>query len=349
MSIVKKLGLNKMFLTGFIIITGMFLISILYFFLFNDRIPTTPLLYDTNGKPLQAPYGFKNFPPFGTDSFGRDLFILMIVGAKYTIAAALVITFLRVFPAIWIGLFIHFYLKKLERPIKSIVDALNYFPTTLLAFLILSVFMMQETPMFLIDGVFVEGPEPLTYWNRIILSICVLALLFIPTNSVLISNEVKVIYNKEFIQSSRTLGASTWRIITKHIKPFLVPQLAIIFLRDFIQTLILMAHLAILGLFIGGYTFREDLFGKTHRISISNEWAGLLGMWWDFLWTSYPWISFIPILFLTLIVLSAKAMMEGLTNVLSEADSVTDVADKRTEIQYSQSDHPFERINISNK
>lgn len=349
MSILKKLVLNKMFLTGFTIITGMFLISILYFLLFNDRIPTTSLLYDANGKPLQAPYSFKNFPPFGTDSFGRDLFILMIVGAKYTIAAALVITFLRVFPAIWIGLFIHFFLKKLERPIKSIVDALNYFPMTLLAFFILSVIMMQETPTFVIDGVFVEGPEPLSYWYRIILFICVLALLFIPTNSILISNEVKVIYNKEFIESSRTLGASNWRIVTKHIKPFLVPQLAIIFLRDFIQTLILMSHLAILSLFIGGYMFKEDLFGQTNRISNSNEWAGLLGMWWDFLWTSYPWISFIPILFLTLLVLSAKAMMEGLTNVLRAADSMTEATVKRTEIQYSQSNHLFERIKISNE
>ena len=110
-----------------------------------------------------------------------------------------------------------------------------------------------------------------------------------------------------------------------------------------------MAPLKLLGLFIGGYMFREDLFGKMHRISTSNEWAGLLGMWWNFLWTSYPWISFIPILFLTLLVLSAKAMMEGLTNVLRETDSMTEAAVNRTEIQYSQISHPFERIKISNK
>ena len=349
MYIIKRLLINKMFLTGFIVITGIFLISILYFLIFHDRIPSTPLLYDPDGKPIPAPYDFINFPPFGTDSFGRSLFLVMVVGAKYTIAAALIITFLRVFPSIWIGLFIHFFLNKLERPIKSMVDALNYFPMTLLAYLLLDVLLIQEVQIMLVDDALISGAEPLSYWTRVILYVVVLALLFIPTNSILISNEVKTIYNMEFIESSRTLGATNWRIVTKHIKPFLVPQLAIIFLRDFIQTLILMSHLAVLGLFVGGYIWKEDLFSLSKKISNSNEWAGLLGMWWDFLWTSYPWISFIPILFLSILVLSAKGMMEGLTNVLTAVDNMKEPAIKRSEIELSMSEDPFQRIKFNSE
>lgn len=343
----KSLFLNKLFLTGFIIISGIFLVSILYLLIFNDRIPTTELLYDSNGKPLPAPYGFKTFPPLGTDVFGRDLLIVMMVGAKYTIAAALIITFLRVFPSVWFGLFIHFFLQKLERPIKSIADALNYFPLTLFAFLLLNVILVSEMRMYDIGGVLVNGPEPLPYWSRIIIYLVLLALLFVPTNSILIANEVKAIYKKEFIESSKTLGASSWRIVTKHIKPFLVPQLAIIFLRDFIQTLILMSHLAVLGLFLGGHVIKGDLFGLSSPMSNSNEWAGLLGMWWEFLWTSYPWISFIPILFLTILILSAKGMMEGLTNVLTAADQLREPTEKRSEVVVGKSDHPFQRVNLT--
>jgi peptide/nickel transport system permease protein len=346
MYIMKRLFLNKLFLTGFIIITAMFLVSILYFVIFNDRIPSTPLLYDSGGKPLPAPYSLKIFPPFGTDNFGRDLFIVMIVGTKYTIAAALIITFLRVFPSIWIGLFIHFFLQKIERPLKSIVDALNYFPTTLLAFLLLNVILVQEVMIYNIGGVLVNGPEPLPYWNRVVLFLVVLALLFIPTNSILIANEVKAIYKNEFIESSRTLGASNWRIVTKHIKPFLVPQLAIIFLRDFIQTLILMSHIAVLGLFIGGFTRKDDLFGQPDKLSNSNEWSGLLGMWWDFLWTSYPWIAFIPIIFLSILILSAKGMMEGLTNVLTAVDRLREPTEKRIETGFIKSNNPFQRVKL---
>jgi peptide/nickel transport system permease protein len=346
MYIMKRLFLNKLFLTGFIIITAMFLVSILYFVIFNDRIPSTPLLYDSGGKPLPAPYSLKIFPPFGTDNFGRDLFIVMIVGTKYTIAAALIITFLRVFPSIWIGLFIHFFLQKIERPLKSIVDALNYFPITLLAFLLLNVILVQEVMIYNIDGVLVNGPDPLPYWNRVVLFLVVLALLFIPTNSILIANEVKAIYKNEFIESSRTLGASNWRIVTKHIKPFLVPQLAIIFLRDFIQTLILMSHIAVLGLFIGGFTRKDDLFGQPDKLSNSNEWSGLLGMWWDFLWTSYPWIAFIPIIFLSILILSAKGMMEGLTNVLTAVDRLREPTEKRIETGFIKSNNPFQRVKL---
>jgi peptide/nickel transport system permease protein len=346
MYIMKRLFLNKLFLTGFIIITAMFLVSILYFVIFNDRIPSTPLLYDSGGKPLPAPYSLKIFPPFGTDNFGRDLFIVMIVGTKYTIAAALIITFLRVFPSIWIGLFIHFFLQKIERPLKSIVDALNYFPITLLAFLLLNVILVQEVMIYNIGGVLVNGPEPLPYWNRVVLFLVVLALLFIPTNSILIANEVKAIYKNEFIESSRTLGASNWRIVTKHIKPFLVPQLAIIFLRDFIQTLILMSHIAVLGLFIGGFTRKDDLFGQPDKLSNSNEWSGLLGMWWNFLWTSYPWIAFIPIIFLSILILSAKGMMEGLTNVLTAVDRLREPTEKRIETGFIKSNNPFQRVKL---
>lgn len=347
MFIMKRILLNKLFLTGFIIISGTFLLSLLYFYIFNDRIPTTPLLYDNNGKPLPAPYSFKDFPPLGTDSFGRDLFIVMLVGAKYTIGAALIITFLRVFPAIGIGLFIHFFLKKLERPIKSIADALNYFPITLLAFLLLNVILISEMQVFLVDGVLVNGPEPLPYWNRVFLYFLVFSALFIPTNSILVSNEVKYIYKKEFIESSKTLGASNWRIVMKHIRPFLAPQLAIIFLRDFIQTLILMSHLAVLGIVLGGSTDREDLFGQSNPMSNSNEWAGLIGLWWKYLWTSYPWISFIPILFFAILILSAKGMMEGLTKELSAMDSIIEPVERQIEIEHIKRDNLFERVKLN--
>lgn len=346
MYILKRLLVNKLFMSGFLIISAMLLVSILYYFSFNDRIPTTPLLFDSQGKPLPAPYSFKDFPPFGTDNFGRDLLFVMLVGAKYTIAAALIITFLRVFPSIGIGLCIHFFLQKIEKPLKSMADALNYFPMTLLAFLLLNGVLFSEVGTLLVDGVFVRGPEPLPYWSRIILYFVIFSLLFVPTNSILIANEVKAIYNKEFIESSKTLGASNWRIITKHIKPFLIPQVAIIFLRDFIHTLILMSHLAVLGLFIGGFTRRGDLFGYTKQLSNSNEWAGLLGMWWDYLWTSYPWISFIPILFISILILSAKAMMEGISSVLATVDNMTEPRDKRPTMTV-KSNHLFERVKVN--
>ncbi len=313
MSMIKELFKYKLFLFGFVVIGGSLLASLFYFFFFNDQIPASSLLYDENGRPLHAPYSGSDYPPFGTDEFGRNIAIVMLVGAKYTIGAALLISLLRVVPAIFIGVFMQFYLKGIKRPLKSIADSLTYFPITLLAFLLLNWVSLRGV-------LYEEGAPPSGI--QIIIYVAVLSLIFIPLNSVLIANEVELIYNKEFIACSRTLGAGKWRIITKHIRPFLVPQLWIILIREFIQTLILMSHLGILSIFIGGVVFKENLFGNMSAVSLSSEWAGTLGMWWDYLWTSYPWIAFIPIVLITLLILAAKGMLDSLEHLLATEQPV---------------------------
>lgn len=313
MYLFKRLLKKKLFLAGFSFIAGCFFVSLFYFIFFDDHIPMASLLYGENGKPLPAPYSGSVVPPFGTDEFGRNIAVVLLVGAKYTIGAALLITVLRVVPAIFIGLFLQFFLKGFKRPLKSIADAITYFPITLLAFLMLN-WATRE-------GVLMQEDIP-SFGMQVLLYLSVLSLIFIPLNSVLIANEVELIFRKDFIECSRTLGAGTWRLITHHIRPFLIPQLFVILIRDFIQTLILMAHLGILGIFIGGTVFMENLFGRSTAASRSGEWAGALGMWWDYLWTSYPWIAFIPIIFLTLLILAAKAMLDSLVTVLSSEEEV---------------------------
>src|SRR5690606_7895072 len=85
-----------------------------------------------------APYSASIYPPLGTDEFGRNIAIVMIVGAKYTIGAAIIISLIRVVPAVFIGLILQFFMKSLKKPLKSIAESINYFPTTLLAFLLLN-------------------------------------------------------------------------------------------------------------------------------------------------------------------------------------------------------------------
>ena len=305
---IKRLFKSRLFLTGFLLLTSLFLISIFYYIFFKDYIPLASLIYANDGKPLQAPYSASIYPPLGTDEFGRNIAIVMIVGAKYTIGAAIIISLIRVVPAVFIGLILQFFMKSLKKPLKSIAESINYFPTTLLAFLLLN--------WISLEGVLEQETLP-SMGIQILMYVCVLSFIFVPLNSILISNEIEIIYNKEFIKPSITLGADSWHIIRKHIRPFLVPQISLIFIREFIQTLILMAHLGILGIFIGGTVFMENLFGRSTPASPSSEWAGVLGIWWDYLWTSYPWIAFIPITFLTLLILAAKAILEALEKTLN--------------------------------
>ncbi|WP_144512479.1 ABC transporter permease [Bacillus sp. FJAT-22090] len=337
MSIVKRAFKNKLFLLGFVTISGILLASLFYLLVFHDHIPVSPLLYDNSGKPLPAPYNWELYPPFGTDNFGRNIAIVMLVGAKYTIFAATVITIIRVVPSILFGFLIHFYLGKIERPIKYLADSINYFPITLFAILLLKRISYDEVLMSMGDLV-----QPLL--EMTLIYIFVLSIVYIPTNAVLIANEVKLINKMEFIECSKTLGATTWHIITKHVKPFLVPQLYIIFIKEFMQSLILMSHLGVLSIFIGGLYLKEDLFGVRRDVSISSDWAGALGMWWNLLWTPYVWIPFIPIVLLTILILAAKCILDGLQHVLSTDERIVNVPEKESTEELKQLG-PFQLLN----
>ncbi|WP_419960296.1 ABC transporter permease [Psychrobacillus sp. BM2] len=308
----KRTFKNKLFLFGFGTISALLFASVFYYFVFHDQIPISPLLYDNNGKPLPAPYNWNVYPPLGADNFGRNIAIVMLIGVKYTILVGIVITIFRVVPSTLFGFIIHFWLHKIERPIKYIADSINYFPTTLLVFLLFG--WTKQAVSY--------GESPPSFWGLILFYIFIVTIVAIPSLSVLIANEIRLINKMEFIGCSRTLGASSRRIIIKHIAPFLVPQLFIISIREFLHTLLLMAHLGVLGIFIGGVTIREDLFGISRALTQSNEWAGVIGMWWSFLWSGYPWIAFIPIVFLTILILATKCILDGFQNTLSTDEQV---------------------------
>jgi peptide/nickel transport system permease protein len=72
--------------------------SILYDFVGPEDYRTMiNLLYDDNGKVLEnPPYPPSKGYPLGTDRDGNDNLLLIIDGIKYTFAAVLVVSFMRV-------------------------------------------------------------------------------------------------------------------------------------------------------------------------------------------------------------------------------------------------------------
>ncbi|WP_421378503.1 ABC transporter permease subunit [Bacillus salacetis] len=337
--IIKRLMKSPQFLTGFIFLFGIFAASIVYYWMTGDQVPKTDLLKGKDGQFLSPPYSPLEFPPLGTDNFGHDVFLLMLAGAKYTIGAALLIAFLRVIPSVVIGLGIHFYMHKFKKIFSSIVEAFNYFPATLLAFLLLQWVMM--------DGPLMD-PDSFEYSfkDKVFIYITILVCISLPSVSLLFSNEIEHIMKKQFIESAKVLGAYKRHYIMYHIRPYLVPQIYMVFLREFISVMILISHLGVLGIFIGGFQFKMDLFNKSQPLSLSHEWSGSLGTWWEFLWTTYPWIAFIPVIFFTLTVLAAKMMLLGLTKAFEQKREVPEELDQLNNEKFSD-EEDFEIV--SNK
>ncbi|MCC5800939.1 ABC transporter permease subunit [Rossellomorea vietnamensis] len=305
----KKLMKNPAFLTGFLFLFGMFAVSLIYYVGWGNEVPKLDLLKNEKGDFLSPPYSPLEYPPLGTDNFNRNVLFLIIVGAKYTIGAALVIMLCRVLPSVVLGLVVHFYFKPFRKIIDNIVDAANYFPPTLLSFLLLN-WMLLEGPLY--------NPDHFAYdfSDKTIFYLVILIVISIPSLTLLFSNEYDKIMKEEFIDSSKVLGATKRHYILNHIRPFILPQILLVSIREFIIIMLLIAHLGVLKIFVGGAVIDEDLFQNPVLVSLSYEWSGLLGGWWQYLWTTYPWISFIPVVFFTLTILSAKLMLIGATRVL---------------------------------
>ncbi|MFI8575533.1 ABC transporter permease subunit [Rossellomorea aquimaris] len=317
----KKLMKNPSFIMGFIFLFGMFASSLVYYVGWGDEVPKLDLLKNEEGNLLSPPYSPVEYPPLGTDNFNRNIFLLIIVGAKYTIGAALVITLCRVFPSVLLGMVLHFYLKPFRRIIDNIVDAANYFPPTLLSFLLLN-WMMLEGPLYNPEGF------PYDFTDKTIFYLIILIVISIPSLTLLFANENDRIMSQEFIDSAKVLGATKRHYIRNHIRPFILPQILLVSIREFMIIMLLIAHLGVLNIYIGGSSLEVDLFDNPFLASLSHEWSGLLGGWWQFLWTTYPWISFIPVVFFTLTILSAKLMLIGATQevetlVKSSTDKVS--------------------------
>ncbi|MGC4379421.1 peptide ABC transporter permease [Fictibacillus sp. Mic-4] len=311
----KNLIKSPSFIIGSLIIMLLFFLSIFYKIIFNDHIPQPGIniMYDKQGKLLKGVLTPKQHPPLGTDNQGRDIFFVMLVGAKYTIGTGFLVAFFRLFFSTIIGVFFSFYFSKWTKFATAIVESSNFFPATIFTYYLLQYILFYD---FLFHDKFTY---PL--WIRIMINLMVLIVVAIPSTALLISNETRNIIKNEFIESAIVLGANKFHIVKTHIRPFLLPQLFIVFLREFIQVMLLIAHLGLLGIMVGGGQPGEDLFQRKIIVSISNEWSGLIGSWWSFLWTSYPWIPFIPICFFTLIIIAAKLTLEGFTQALSKNPS----------------------------
>jgi peptide/nickel transport system permease protein len=306
---IKSFILNKSLLFGVSFILTLFLSSLFYYLKYDDYIPQPgiEIRYTDEGQLLRSPYTPIVHPPFGTDPKGRDLFFIILVGAKYTIGAAFLITFCRILIGLILGTALSLYAPKFLKVVSNTSNSLSFFPFSILCFFLLNWVLVHD---FLYDGIFT-----FSLIERVLIMILVLTIFAVPTLTVLFASEINKILSYDFIESSRILGGSKLHVLKNHIKPYLLPQVFIIYFREFTQVMLLLAHLGIIGIFLGGGTPETDLFFKTKIISASNEWSGLIGTWWSFIWTTYPWIAFIPVLFFTITILAGKLIVLGLTEV----------------------------------
>ncbi|MED3389167.1 ABC transporter permease subunit [Bacillus thuringiensis] len=337
----KSIWKSKRFLIGFTYLFILISASFIYSWFFKDNIPKPPqLLYNDNNDGGKAPFPPSLIPPFGSDRFGESVFLQIVEGAKFTILLAVAISFFRILCGTCIGILLSLYAPKLKRFFQSCSEVFYYIPTLFIAFILI-------TPVNIIITSNADGVDPnisFTFYQ-----VLVLIFVALPTLSLYISSEVDEFMKQDYILSSQLLGASRFHIIKKHLRVLLLDRLFVLFMEHIVQTLILVIHLALLNIVIGGIQMRELYDGVLKPVSLSNDWAGLIGLnrnemnlsWWIIFYTLASF--FITILFI-------KLMTIGIQDALKARDSqivaIQNVPDHKKFVKHKDSFSFANKVNL---
>ena len=299
---------------GGAILSGLFLLllvlaSIGNTFWNDGDVRQTVLMKGVDGT-ISAP----PFPPskeflLGTDEKGYDLLGRAIEGAKWSIGITILIAFLRTFFAFWIGMVMTYVPSWLYARLEALFDSFSILPLTMVAFVILESVLLVSS-----------GTTPAPFYKRAGFEVLILVILVLPPLSFYMAKEAKRIKEREFMDAARVLGGSERHQIWSHIIPHLLPVSGVMFIQQFVQTLIIFLHLGVLGLFFGGTMVFMGPNGPEIE-SISQEWSGLIGANFRYI-VSHPWIPLAPIGFYTVTIIAAQTLLKWIEGKTGKRSSL---------------------------
>ncbi|MFD1019704.1 ABC transporter permease subunit [Thalassobacillus hwangdonensis] len=305
----RALWKQPQFLLGSFILLSLMAASIAYPFFF-ELPEEVNYLYEDGKLVGVPPFSPAEAPPFGTDVFGRNLLDLMINGAKYTLLFALGIALVRVLLAGVLSFFYYHYNEKLRPLLEDLIESMLYIPTAIVAYLFLAPLATKYSEE---GGGFVQ----------MVLTQCIiLALLGVPPLLAAFSKDIARISNQEYIVSTLSLGAKHRYVYFKHVLPEMGSRFLLVVAQQIIQVLILLSHLGVLYIFIGGAAtiIDGDLLSE-HEVfvSLTGEWAGLIGNNYDAINHS-PHLILIPLGFFSLAIFAMNMVINGMRNAMQRKE-----------------------------
>jgi peptide/nickel transport system permease protein len=181
------------------------------------------------------PSGPSSQHPMGVDGLGRDIFSRVLDGARVSLLVAFVGTGLSVAIGVTMGMISGFYRGWVDTVIARVTDVLLAFPVLLLGLGLASACSSKEGCL---GGALQPG-------LTVVITIIVISNW--PYVARIIRGQVLSLREKEFVEASKSLGASNRRIIFREVLPNLVAPI-IVYTTLFVPANILLeASLSFLG------------------------------------------------------------------------------------------------------
>ena len=239
---------------------------------------------------LLAPYGMNEISPvnrmkppsgafpLGTDYLGRDVLSRLLYGAQLSVIIGFSAAGLATVISILIGIVSGYAGGRVDLVIQRFVDAWQSFPGLVI----------------LIVAVAVLGPGMPQV-------IGVLALLYGIAGSRIIRGAVVSVRENTYVHAAQSIGASTLRILWRHILPNVMPVVIVLFTSRVGATILTEAGLSFLGLGVP---------------PPAPTWGGMLsGSSRTYMYQG-PWLALAPGLALTIVVYAINVLGDALRDLL---------------------------------
>ncbi len=185
--------------------------------------------------PIVAPYdpnwmGYSTRPPslnhwMGTDTLGRDMFTLIIYGARISLYVGLAAVFLEIGIGLAIGMASGYFGGIVDETLMRLTDLILTLPT--LPLLIITVVVFQSRNIHTI--------------------VLVMGLFGWPFMARVVRSEFLALRETTFVEAAKSMGATDWRIIIRHILPNILSTIIVIGTMDIPWYIFWEATLTFLG------------------------------------------------------------------------------------------------------
>ena len=282
----QSVGLQRGMLVAGLVLTGAFIFTAIF-------------------APVLAPYGFAQLrdvdgpfgsqqPPspdhvFGTTVGGYDVLSRVLWGAQTALLVIVIAVLLSIFAGVFLGLVSGYFGGWLDRVLVVVCDAIYAFPSLLLA---------------IVMSIVISGGQS-SLWGGVLAAAISITVVFIPQYFRVIRAETIRLKAEPFVESAQVLGASSLRIMNRHVLRNATRTLPLIFTLNSSEAILTLAGLGFLGFGIEPTAAAE--WGYDLKSAIADVSSGI---WWTAL---YPGLAIV------LVVL-------GITLV---GESLNDLADPR--------------------